>query len=148
LTLIWQENYQDQATLVTRVRYQLGLDCFGANSALTFRRDMQAVKAILADGGFELKYSRRPERRGYYIPGRPDLAPEIATAIQHAIEEVDTRQIEIWRHMTVAQRVRMATGMSDSLRSIAVHRLRQAHPALDRLSAQREVLQRYYRLND
>lgn len=145
LTLLWQENYQVQSILITRVRYQLGLDCFGANSALTFRRDMQAVKAILAAGGFEFRYSRRADRPGYYIPGRPDLAPEVQQAIRGAAEEVDPRQIEIWHRLTVGQRVQMATRLSDSVRSIAVQRLQQQQPGLDRLAAQRQVLRRYYR---
>ncbi len=147
LTQLWQENYQRQAGLVACVRYRLGLGCFGANSELTFRRDMQAVKAILAAAGYGLKYSRRPAKPGYYIPGRPDLAPETLQAIRGAVQEVDLRQIEIWRQMTPAQRVRLAMRLSADMLSMAVQRLMQERPALDRRAARREVLHRYYQLN-
>ncbi len=147
LICLWQESYLTQSTLMTCVRYRLGIDCFGAASALTFRRDMQAVKATLAASGFELKYSRRPDRPGYYIQGRPDLAPEIQQAIRGAAQEVDSRQIEAWGKLSVAKRVALATRLADDMLSMAVHRLMQARPELDRRAAQREVLQRYYQLN-
>lgn len=147
LTLLWQENYQAQPVLIARLRYRLGLGCFGANPELTFRRDMQAVKGILAAAGFGLKYSRRAEKAGYYIPGRPDLAPETLQAIRGAVQEVDPRQIEIWRQMTPAQRVRLAMRLSEDMLAMAVHRLRHERPDLDRLAARREVLHRHYQLN-
>jgi hypothetical protein len=148
LALLWQQNYQIQSALIARIRYRLGLGSFGTNSALTFRRDMQAVKASLAAAGFELKFSRRAERPGYYIAGRPDLAPETVAAIRHALQEVDPRQVNIWRRLTAAQRVTLVTRSSNSVRTIAVQRLQQARPELDHSAARREVLRRYYAAND
>jgi hypothetical protein len=108
---------------------------------------MQAVKVTLATSGYRLQYSRQPDRGGYYIVGRPDLAPEIIQAIRGAVQEVDLRQIEAWRQLTVGQRVSLATRLSNELLSMAINRLRQERPTLDRRAAQREVLQRYYELN-
>ena len=146
VVFLWQESYLPQETLVARVRYRLGPDCFGSNSALTFRRDMQAVKAILAASGFVLSYSRRAERPGYTIEGRPDLAPEIIQAIRGAAQEVDPRQIEAWNRLTAGQRLALSTRLSDDMLGMAVHRLMQERPELDRRAAQREVLHRYYQL--
>jgi hypothetical protein len=147
IVLLWYESYLLQATLIQRVRYRLGVNCFGTNSALTFRRDMQAVKAILAAAGQRLQYSRRPIRAGYYIAGRPDLAPEIVQAIRGAAQEVDQRQIEAWAKLSVGERVGLASRLSDELLSMAIFRLRHEQPQLDRRTAQREVLNRYYQLN-
>lgn len=147
IVMLWQESYLLQATLVQRVRYRLGPAAFGANSSLTFRRDMRAVKATLAASGYRLQYSRQPDRGGYYIVGRPDLAPEIIRAIRGAVQEVDLRPIEACTQLTVGQRVSQATRLSHELLSMAIDRVRQERPTLGRRAAQREVLQRYYELN-
>ncbi len=129
---------------MTRAQRRLGRKCFGDSGALTFRRDMQTVKAILASQGHTLKYSRRPERPGYFIVGRPRLASETRKAIRGAAREVDPRQIEAFGRMTPSRRVEVATRLSDDLLRLAVGRLLLESRGLDRSAAQREVLHRYY----
>jgi len=147
LALIWRENYQTQASLIKLTEARLGRRCFGRARALTFRRDMQAVKAILTRDGHILRYSRQLKDGGYYIEGRPILADETLKAIRGAADEVDPHQIAIFTRMTPAQRLRLAARLTDDLLAIATRRLQRERPELTRLEAQREVLHRSYQLS-
>jgi len=144
LTLLWGENYQMQASLISRTEARLGQGCFGKASALAFRRDMQAVKLILAAGGQSLRYSRKAESPGYYIEGRPELAPEVMRPIHGAAQELDPRQIGVFARLAPSQRLRLAARLTDDLMTMAVRQLQQQRPELTRLQAQQEVLQRAY----
>ena len=144
LALLWQEGYQTQASLLARAERRLGRECFGRSRALTFRRDMQAVKAILAAQGHTLRYSRQSARPGYLIAGRPDLTAEVRRAIRGAVEDVDPRQIEAFDRMTPGRRVQVAVRLSDDLLRTAAGQLMREQPGLGRPAARREVLHRYY----
>lgn len=144
LSLLWLESYQTRESLMTRTQLRLGQECFNRQAVLTFRRDMQAVKAILAVQGYELKYSRRPERPGYFIPGRPAFAPERLKAIRGAVQEVDPYQIEIFNRMTPQERLERAGQLSADVLDLAIQSLMVERPGLSRSEAQREVLHRYY----
>jgi hypothetical protein len=146
LSLLWRESHQTQASLIPRTEARLGRGCFGQAAALAFRRDMQAVKLILAAGGQSLRYSRKAGRAGYHIEGRPELAPEVTRAIHGAAEELDPRQIAVFARLAPGQRLRLAVGLTDDLMTIAVRRLQQLRPELTRLQAQQEVLYRAYQL--
>lgn len=146
LTLLSRENYQRQASLISRTEARLGRGCFGRAASLAFRRDMQAVKLILAASGQALCYSRRTESGGYYIEGSPELAPEVTRAIQGAAQELDPRQIAMFARLAPSQRLRLAARLTDDLLALAVRRLQQERPTLPRLEAQREVLHRAYQL--
>lgn len=146
LNLVWRESHQTQASLITRTEARLGRGCFGKGAALAFRRDMQAVKLILAAGGQSLRYSRKAGSAGYYIQGRSELAPEVTRAIHGAAEELDPHQIAVFARLAPGQRLRLAMRLTEDLTTIAVRRLLQERPELNRLEAQREVLRRTYRL--
>ena len=146
LNLLLRESHQRQASLISRTEARLGRGCFGQAAALAFRRDMQAVKLILAAGGQTLRYGRKAESAGYYIEGRPELAPEITRAIHGAAQELDPHQIAVFAHLAPGQRLRLAVRLTADLLAIAVHRLQQERPELTRLAAQREVLHRAYQL--
>lgn len=91
LRILWQESFLSGAGLNARTEANLGRDCFGAAAARTFRRDIRALKALLKRAGFSLRFSRRAARSGYYIVGRPDLAPELAKMTQAGIQDADPR---------------------------------------------------------
>jgi len=146
LTLLWRESHQTQASLISRTEARLGRGCFGQAAALAFRRDMQAVRAILAAGGQFLFYSRKAGRGGYYIDGRPELAPEVTRAIHGAAEELDPRQIATFARLSPGQRLRLAMRLTEDLTATAVRRLQRERPELNRLEAQQEVLHRAYQL--
>lgn len=146
LSLVWQESFLSKAGLMARTQALLGRGCFGKAAEATFRRDMRALKAVLDSCGFGLKFSRRSGRSGYYIPGRPELAPELAESIRAAIDDVDPLQIERASRLTPAERVQQAGRLSDGLRRMALRRLMAEQPGLTLRKAQQEVMHRYYQL--
>src|SRR5574337_899436 len=146
LSLVWQESFLSKAGLMARTEALLGRGCFGKAAEATFRRDMRALKAVLDSCGFGLKFSRRSGRGGYYIPGRPELAPELAESIRAAISDVDPLQIEMASRLTPADRVQQAGRLSDGLRQMALRRLMAEQPGLTLRQAQQEVMHRYYQL--
>ena len=146
LDLLWHESHLSGAGLMARTQALLHRGCFGRAALAGFRRDMRALRRALAAAGYELKFSRRPGLGGYYIPGRPELAPELAASLDAAIRDVDPRQIQIASRLSPADRVRQASQLSDGLRMMAVRRLMAERPQLTMQEAQREVLHRYYRL--
>ena len=146
LSLVWQESFLSKAGLMARTQALLGRACFGKAAEATFRRDMHALKAVLDSCGFGLKFSRRSGRGGYYIPGRPELAPELAEAIRAAMSDVDPLQIEMASQLTPVDRVQQAGRLSDGLRRMALRRLMAEQPGLTLRKAQQEVMHRYYQL--
>jgi hypothetical protein len=146
LTLLSRESHQTQASLIYRTEARLGRGSFGKAAGLVFRRDMQAVRAILAAGGQSLRYSRKVGHTGYYIEGRPGLAPEVRRAIHGAADEIDPHQIAVFARLTPGQRLRLAARLTEDLLAIAVRQLQHEQPELPGLEAQREVLYRAYQL--
>lgn len=146
LSLVWQESFLSKVGLMARTEALLGRGCFGKAADATFRRDMRALKAVLASCGFALNFSRRRGRQGYHIPGRPDLAPELAESIRAAIRDVDPLQIALASRLTPAERVWQAGRLSDGLRWMAVRRLMAEQPGLTLRKAHQEVMHRYYQL--
>jgi hypothetical protein len=146
LLLVWQESFLSKAGLMARTEARLGRGCFGKAAEATFRRDMHGLKAVIDSCGFGLKFSRRGGRGGYYIPGRPELAPELAEAIRAAISDVDPLQIEVARQLTPADRVQQVGRLSDGLRRMALRRLMAEQPGLTLRKAHQEVMHRYYQL--
>ncbi len=146
LALVWQESFLSSAGLMARTEAEVGGGCFGKAATATFRRDMRALKAVLATRDFRLMFSRRTGRAGYYISGRPELAPELAETIRAAAGEVDPKQIQLAGRLPPAERVQQAGLLSDGARRLAVRRLMAERPDLSLPQAQQEVLHRYYGL--
>ena len=146
VALLWEESGLDRAGLLARIESRLGKGCFGRQPELTFRRDMQVAKAILAQAGFHLVYSRRPKQAGYFVEGRPALPPERARAIAGAADEIDPHQIEQLARLTPKARLSLANALSAEVLALAVRAERRLHPELALEAARKEVLHRYYRL--
>ena len=70
LGLIWHESFLSATGLMARTEAVVGRGCFGKAAAATLKRDLRALKSVLASNGFALRFSRRAGRRGYFIPGR------------------------------------------------------------------------------
>lgn len=120
LEFIWRERYLTREGLLWRLAALLGRDCFGGSAwEDTFYRDMRAVKKAFKSAGYELRYSRRPERPGYYLAGQPALAPELAAMIRSCSAEIDPAQIRIFRRLTVAERFRLGFSVSEAARAAA-----------------------------
>ena len=146
LSILWQEGFLTAIGLMARAEALVGRGCFGQASVATFRRDMRALKYVLAEAGHTLRFSRRVGQGGYYVAGRPALAPELAASIHASVADVDAHQIELAGQLTPADRVRQAGLLSDGLRNMAVRRLLAERPSLTPQAAQWEVLHRYHQL--
>lgn len=71
LELLWNEGYLLAAGLVTRTEAVVGRGCFGKAAAATLKRDLRALKTVLAARGWNLRFSRRAGCSGYYMPAVP-----------------------------------------------------------------------------
>jgi hypothetical protein len=143
LGLVWQESFLSGTGLISRTEAVIGRGCFGTAAAATFRRDIRALKVLLKRAGFSLRFSRQTGRGGYYVVGRPELAPELAKMIQAGMQDVDPKQIALAAWLTPADRVQQAGQLSDGLRRMAVQRLINERPGLGLKEAYREVSRRY-----
>lgn len=145
LQILWNERYLTRAQLIVRTEYQLGRNCFGISAwEDTFFRDMRLVKQAFQVAGYVLEYSRDRKNKGYYLKGQPALSPEFSQMVKASAEEVDQRQIDIYRRLSAADRFRQGCAISDTARNVVAYRIRQENPELTVLEAQRLALQRAY----
>ena len=143
LRIIWQESFLSGAGLVYRTEAVVGRGSFGASAMATFRRDIRALKGLLKQAGFTLRFSRTAGRSGYYVVGRPDLAPELVTLIEAGMQDVDLKQIEMAANLSPGDRVWQAAQLSDGLFRMAVHRLQQERPDMGAREAYWKVRHAY-----
>lgn len=145
LQILWNERYLTRAQLIVRTEYRLGRNCFGISAwEDTFFRDMRMVKQAFQAAGYVLEYSRDRKNKGYYLKGQPALSPEFSQMVKASAEEVDQRQIDIYRRLSAADRFRQGCAISDTARNVVAYRIRQENPELTVLEAQRLALQRAY----
>jgi hypothetical protein len=145
LQILWDERYLTRAQLITRVEYRLGKNCFGTSAwEDTFYRDMRVVRKAFQASGYVLEYSRYKEHAGYYLQGQPALSPKIKQLIKASVAEVDQRQIDIYRQLPAAARFRQGSAISDTARNVVAYRIKQEHPEITLLEANRMALQRAY----
>jgi len=145
LQILWNERYLTRAQLIVRTEYRLGRNCFGISAwEDTFFRDMRVVKQAFQAAGYVLEYSRDRKNKGYYLKGQPALSPEFSQIVKASVEEVDQRQIDIYRQLSAADRFRQGCSISDTARNVVAYRIRQENPELTVLEAYRLALQRAY----
>lgn len=111
LRLLWQESYLTRQGLKARVEHLLGWDCFGPAAHATFRQDVAWLRQVLAEAGYRLAYSRRPDWPGYYIVGRPRLDERLQRLSAGSVAEVDPQQMAVSRRLTPAQRFQQGHSM-------------------------------------
>lgn len=145
LEILWNERYLTRAQLIARVELRLGKNCFGVSAwEDTFYRDMRFVKKAFEAAGYRLLYSRKRLQPGYYLDGQPALSPEFKQVLKSSAEEVDQRQIDIYRKLSFAERFHQGCSISDTARKVVAYRIRQEHPRLSPAEANRIALQRAY----
>jgi hypothetical protein len=145
LAILWQERYLTRAQLIVRVEYRLGKNCFGVSAwEDTFYRDMHIVKQAFKAAGFALAYSRNKQQTGYYLEGQLALSPELQQILHSSVAEVDSRQIEIYKSLTPADRFRQGCSISDTARQVVAFRIREENPNVSIQEANRLALQRAY----
>jgi len=145
LEILWHERFLSRAQLIARVELKLGRNCFGASAwEDTFYRDMHIVKQAFRAAGYVLLYSRNKQQLGYYLQGQPALSPEFRKVLKGSAAEVDQRQIDIYHRLSPADRFYQGCSISDTARKVVVYRIRQEHPELSPVEANRIALQRAY----
>ena len=114
LKLLWQERYLSREQLIARVEMILGTACFGEKAwEDTFYRDMRFVKHAYASAGYKLKYTRDSKTPGYYLDGEPTLHPALTKSISGALDELDPKQIAIYKSISPAQKFFQAASIID-----------------------------------
>lgn len=122
-----RERFLTRESLMFRVESLMGFASFGEKSWKdNFYRDMRVVKAALKQAGFDLKYSRTGDHPGYYIAGEPSLHSDVKKEIAGALKEIDPKQIEIYKHISPAQKFYQACsiinlGMKVSMQRGSAH---------------------------
>jgi hypothetical protein len=146
LEILWHERYLTRAQLMARVGLRLGKNCFGTSAwEDTFYRDMHVVKQAFKAAGYGLFYSRNKLQPGYHLRGQPALSPELRQVIRSSTAEVDQRQVDIYHHLSPADRFRQGCSISDTARKVVAYRIRQENPNVSAEEANRMALQRAYR---
>ena len=145
LELLWHERFLTREQLIARIELKLGKHCFGKSAwEDNFYRDMRVVKQAFLAAGFHLAFSRGERSAGYYLLDQPPLSPELSQLIQSASDEVDIRQIEIYHHLSPANRFRQGCAISDAARRTVAYRIRLENPEVSPAEANRMALQRAY----
>ena len=105
--------YLTRETLVRQVEFQMGFASFGNENRINvFHSDMRVVKKAFAQSGYDLRYSRRSGRSGYYFANEPDaLGESVKREIAGAIRELDDAQFEIYKKMSPAQKFSQAASI-------------------------------------
>lgn len=141
MRILWQERYLTRLQLVVRVESWLGKDCFGHKAVHdTFYRDLKVVKQAFQESGYELKYSRSTLRPGYFLKDQPAVSETLKRAIQGSSAEVNRQQIAILRQFSAAKRFALGASISDTARQAVAYRIRQRHPELSIVEANRLAL--------
>jgi hypothetical protein len=128
LHILWLERYLTREELIARVEMKLGSGSFGENAwQETFYRDMRFVRSAFDQAGYRLRYSRSAGQTGYYLEGEGRIHDEVKKAIQGALDELDERQIEIYRRLTPAQKFSQSVSMIDISRRVSAYLQEERH---------------------
>ena len=142
LNIMLHERFLRREQLIVRVEGLIGKGCFGASAwEDVFYRDMRIVKAALNAAGYQLGYSRKATKPGYYLRGQPPISAELSEILKRSAAEADPAQILIFRNLTPAERFHLACSISDTARNVVVYRTRQRFPELSLSEASYFALQ-------
>jgi hypothetical protein len=118
--ILLRERFLTRDSLIFKVESLMGFASFGKKCwEDNFYRDMRVVKAALRRAGHEVKYSRNIENQGYYFTGEPLLHPDIKKEIVGALNEIDDHQIEIYKHISPAQKFYQACSIINLAKKVA-----------------------------
>lgn len=148
LKILLHERYLTREQLINRVEGKLGKSCFGDAAWIdTFYRDMRAVGHALHAAGYHLTYSRSLAKPGYYLSEQPAISEDLAKILASSVNEVDPRQIDIYKKLSFRQRFLKGCSISKLACQVAANRLRQQNPRLGMDEAQRIIIEKSYSLD-
>ncbi len=108
---------------MSRVEMVLGKGCFGDTAwDDVFYRDMRVVKASFRVAGFDLAYSRKKTRPGYYLRGEGEIGQAVAQQIKGAVDEVDPKQVAVTRSLSPAERAQQGISITNLAHQVATYR--------------------------
>lgn len=145
LNILWNERYLTRENLVIRVERILGKNCFGDSAWQdVFYRDMRIVREAFKAAGYQLKYSRRKNQRGYYLEGEPVISENLSAIIRNSIAEVDQNQIGISRQLSAAERFQQGISISNAALNAVAYRIQHRNPKIGIREAKEEALSGNY----
>lgn len=103
------------------------------------------MKQAFQAAGYTLEYHRGETWKGYALKGQPALSLAMKRMIQASIAEVDPRQLDVYRHLSPAEKFGQGISLSNLARKAVAYRIRQENPGLSEAEANRLSLQRAYR---
>lgn len=143
--ILWEERFLTRDQLVSRVEFKLGKNCFGTSAwEDNFYRDMRIVKCAFKAANMQLLFSRNRQRPGYYLAGEPELSSDFRQLLDGSANDLDQRQIDVYRIMGVSQRVRQACSISNTARAVVAYRIGRENPGISLIDANRMALKRAY----
>jgi hypothetical protein len=143
LQILQQERYLTREQLIVRVEGMLGTGCFGESAWIdTFYRDMKVVKRALRIAGYQVAYSRRVQRPGYYLRDQPSIGSDLSNTLDRSVTEVDPMQMAIFKQLSIRQRFQQGCSISDLARNVVAYRLRERNPHLGLVEAHRQATQK------
>ncbi len=132
LEILWHERYLTRTGLIARVEATLGKGCFGTSAwEDTFYRDMRIVKAAFSTAGFELAYSRKKDKPGYYLRGHASIHKSLRLAIAGAVSDVDSAQVAVTRQLKPVERIQQGFSISDLANRVVQYRRNQREATHD-----------------
>ena len=125
LRFLYNERYLTRIGISSRLEMFDGVYPSWRDSTLiAFFLDMRFVKKAFQAAGYQLAYSWKGERRGFYLREEGVLSPEVIRAIQGAVAEVDPRQVEITQRLTPGQRVQQGLSLTNLAHNVVRYRRR------------------------
>jgi len=123
LGFLYHQRYLTRKGLAWRLERTLGSDySWWDISFLVFILDIWFVRKAFLAAGYKLGYSRKGERKGFYLRGEGEVSRELSTAISGAVSEVDPVQVEITRRLSSAQRVQQGLSLTDLAHKVVRYR--------------------------
>jgi len=140
--ILQQEGYLTREQLITRVEGKLGKGCFGDSAWIdTFFRDMQVVKQALVAAGYQLCYSRKTGKTGYYLYNQPIINSKLSEVLEGSIQEVDHSQIAVIKNLSFRQRFFQGCSITNLAARVVTYRIQQKSPQLSLAESQRMAIQ-------
>jgi len=123
LEILWDERFLTRTGLIARVEALLRKNCFGESAwEDTFYRDMIVVKEAFRVAGYQLAYSRKKNRPGYYLRDRDRASSILRSTIKGVVLEVDVEQIAISSKFQPMERVHQGLSISDLANQVVAYR--------------------------
>lgn len=123
LGFLYHQRYLTRKGLAWRLERTLGSDYSLWDISLpVFILGIWFVRKAFLAAGYKLGYSRKGERKGYYLRGEGEVSPEMGRAIKGAVTEIDPRQVEITRRLSPAQRVQQGLSLTDLAHKVVRYR--------------------------